>query len=263
MRKLKMDEKNKNEVILEDNEEKNVEIDAVEKEEAEVKEPGCIIELTGREFLEVFALNEDYRDFQFLVISTDISSAEEFKNVTVMKNLIPTSWIIQEHLSDNKKNYKRLYEEFLDRPENRFMITTMIKTIFEHNFKLILLYSDEESEYYYIKLIRKYIEKYYGVPTYNYKEFLDARKNDQWKVCKDPKSTLEQVNKEIEYVMALERNKSKDNLSKMDKAVKTLQDMKFKQLKEFCKEKGYKKYKKYETKDELIEYIIKKLEKEA
>lgn len=240
----------------------NVETVKEETKVEEVKQPGCIIELTGRELLEVFALNEDYRDFQFLLVSTDINSAEEFKNVTVMKNLIPTSWIIQEHLSDNKKVYKRMYEEFLDRPENRFMITTMIKTIFEHNFKLILLYSEEESEYYYVKLIRKYIEKYYGVPTYTYKDFLEARKNNVWKECKDPVATLEQVNKEIEYVMALDRNKDKSGLTKIEKAVKALENMKFKKIKEFCKEKGYKKYKKYETKEELIEYVVKQLKKE-
>lgn len=224
--------------------------------------PGHIIEVIGDEFLEKFIYQEDLMDYQYLLLSTDIQTTKEFTNVMEFPRLIPDGFILEYFMSKEMKQYKHEYYNFLMRDEIRAFITVMMKSVIDNGFKLVLLCSEEENEYKFIKMIRKFIEQEYNFPTYNYKKYCKARKDDNFKEIKDLEGIKKQIKKEIERIEKLKINVGEED--KVDKAMKALDKMSKKELKKFCEKKGYKK-KKYENldKDGLKEFIIKKIKKEA
>lgn len=220
---------------------------------------GAIIELKGNEFFEKFIENEIYEDYQFLLISTDIESRGEYKNVTPIPRLIPNSYIMEYFMEGRKKQYKREYENFLRREEIRAIITVIMKSVIVDKFNIVLMCSEEEKEYKYIKMIRKFIEKEYKYPTYSYKEYCKARKENDLKKIDNEKAIQKQVESEIKRFKKLNISLDEDK-TKLKKAKKQLEAMDKKSLRKFCKENGYKKYKDLNEK-ELREYIMKKLKK--
>lgn len=224
--------------------------------------PGHIIEVIGDEFLEKFIHQEDLMDYQYLLLSTDIQTTKEFKNVMEFPRLIPDGCILEYFMSKEMKQYKHEYYSFLMRDEIRAFITVMMKSVIDNGFKLVLLCSEEENEYKFIKMLRKFIEKEYNFPTYNYKKYCKARKEDSFKDIEDLEGIKKQIKKEVERIEKLKINVGEED--KVDKAMKALDKMSKKELRQFCEKKGYKK-KKYEDldKDGLKEFIIKKIKKEA
>lgn len=228
----------------------------------EIKQPGCIIELIGNEFLEKFIHQEDVLDYQFLLPSTDIETTNEFKNVFVFPKLVPDGYILEFFMSDEMKQYKHEYRNLLMRDEIRAFITVMMKSVVINGFKLVLLCSEEENEYKFIKMIRKFIEEEYGFPTYTYKKYCKARENNDFKEIKDLPGIVKQIEKEIKRIQKLQIQIGEED--KLQKAMKALDNMDKKEMREFCKQKGYKK-KKYKDldKEELKKFIIKKIKEEA
>lgn len=225
------------------------------------QDTGMIIELKGNEFFEDFIENEIYSDYQFLLISTDIETRGEYKFVTPIPKLIPNSYIMEYFMEKKKKAYKREYEDFLRREENRAIITVIMKSVLIDKFKIILMCSEEEKEYGYVKMLRKFIEEEYNFPTYTYKKYCKARKTGEFKEVKNPEAIIKKVEAEIKRFKKLNISLD-DKQDKLKKAEKQLQRMDKKSLKKFCKESGFKKYKDLDE-DELRAYIIKKLRKSA
>lgn len=223
---------------------------------------GCIIQLEGNEFFTKFINNEVYSDYQFLLVSTDIETTGEYKNVMKLKQLIPSGYIMEYFMDNAKKQYKFEYENFLRREEFRSIITVIVKTAVEKNFKVVLMCSEEEKEYEYIKMIRKFIEKEYGFPTYTYKKYCKAREKGEFKEVKNLDKIKAQVASEIERINKLNIAVGGEDKKKVEKAKKQLEKMSKKEMKEFCKAKGFKKYKGLDEK-ELRKYIVKKIKAES
>lgn len=226
------------------------------------KQTGHIIELIGDEFLEKFIHQEDVLDYQYLLLSTDIQTSKEFKNVMEFPRLIPDGCILEFFMSKEKKQYKHEYKNFLMRDEIRAFITVMMKSVVVNGFKLVLLCSEEEGEYKFIKMIREFIEEEYDFPTYTYKKYCKARENDDFREIKDLPGIVKQIDKEVKRIEKLQIQIGEED--KVEKAMKALDKMGKKEMREFCKQKGYKK-KKYEDldKEQLKAFIIKKMKKEA
>lgn len=223
---------------------------------------GMIIQLEGKDFFTKFIDNEIYTDYQFLLISTDIETSGEHKNVMKMKELIPNGYIMEHFMSGEKKQYAAEYESFLRRDGIRALITVMMKTVIQNKFKVILLCSEEEKEYKYIKMIRKFIEEEYDFPTYTYKKYCKCREEGGFKEVKNLDKITKQVNKEIERINKLNIAVGGADAQKMEKAKKQLEKMSKKDMKKFCKAKGFKKYKDLDEK-ELRKYIMKQISKES
>lgn len=228
----------------------------------EINKTGHIIELIGDEFLEKFIHQEDVLDYQYLLLSTDIQTTKEFKNVMEYPVLIPGGAILEFFLCKEMKQFKHEYKNFLMRDEIRAFITVMMKSVVMNGFKLVLLCSEEENEYKFIKLIRKFIEEEYDFPTYTYKKYCKARENDDFKEIKDLPGIVKQIDKEVKRIEKLKIQIGEED--KYEKAMKALDKMSKKDMKEFCKQKGYKK-KKYQDldKEELKIFIMKKMKEEA
>lgn len=224
-------------------------------------ETGFIIQLEGDEFFTKFVPNEIHTDYQYLLVSTDIETTGEHKNVMPMKQLIPNGYIMQYFMDDAKKQYKFEYENFLLRDEIRSMITVIMKTVIDNNFKVILMCSEEEKEYGYIKMLRKFIEKEYGFPTYTYKKYCKAREKGEFKEVKNLDKIKKQIQYEVDRINKLSIAIGGEN-EKLKKAKKQLEKMSKKDMKAFCKGKGYKKYKDLSEK-ELRKYILKRIEEES
>ena len=228
----------------------------------EIKKTGHIIEIIGDEFLEKFIHDEDILDYQYLLLSTDIQTSKEFKNVMEYPRFIPEGAILEFFMSNEMKQYKHEYKNFLMRDEIRAFITVMMKSVIVNGFTLVLLCSEEENEYKFIKMIRKFIEEEYDFPTYTYKKYCKARENNDFKEIKDLPGIVKQIDKEVKRIEKLRIQIGEED--KVEKAMKALENMSKKEMKAFCKKKGYKK-KKYEDleKEELKAFIIKKITKEA
>lgn len=222
---------------------------------------GMIIQLEGNEFFTKFIENEVHSEYQYLLVSTDIDTSGEYKNIMKMKDLIPNGYIMEYFMSDEFKQYKFEYENFLRREEIRSIITVIMKTVVDNNFKVVLMCSEEEKEYKYIKMIRKFIEKEYGFPTYTYKKYCKCRENNEFKEVKNLDKIKKQVAKEIERINKLNIAIGRED-NKLDKAKKQLEKMSKKDMKKFCKAKGFKKYKDLDEK-ELRKYIMKQISKES
>lgn len=222
---------------------------------------GNIIELNGRDFLETFIEKEIHDNFQYLLVSTDIETVGEYKNVMKMPQLIPNAMIMEYFMSKEKKMYKFEYNNFLRREEIRAIITTIMSAAVNNKFDIILLCSEEEDEYGYVKMIRKFIETEYNFPTYSYKKFCKARDTKSFIEVEDIEKVKDQVVLEVERIKQLNISLGVDG-DKITKAKDMINDMSKKKMVKFCKAKGYKKYKDLEEK-ELRKYIIKKIEKES
>ena len=224
-------------------------------------ETGFIIQLEGNDFFTKFVPNEIHSDYQYLLVSTDIETTGEHKNVMQMKQLIPNGYIMEYFMDKSMKQYKFEYENFLLRDEIRSLITVIMKTVVENKFKVILMCSEEEKEYGYIKMIRKFIEKEYGFPTYTYKKYCKAREKGEFKEVKNLDKIEKQIKSEIERINKLSIAIGGED-AKFKKAKKQLEKMSKKDMKKFCKAKGYKKYKDLDEK-ELRKFILHKMEGES
>lgn len=226
------------------------------------EETGCIIELHGNDFFNKFIPNEIHSEYQYLLISTDIETSGEYKNVMRMNQLIPNAYIMQFMMDDAKKQYKFEYFSFLLRDEIRALVTIIMKSVVENNFKIVLLCSEEEKEYGYVKLLRKFIEKEYNFPTYTYKKYCKCREKGEFKEVKDLDTVKQQVKDEIKRIEKLSIAVGGDVSGKIKKAKKQLDKMSKKDMKAFCKAKGYKKYKDLNEK-QLRKYILERVEEES
>lgn len=215
---------------------------------------GCIIKMDSEKFIMKFLKQYDAADFQFILVSNNITTTKKYKNIMAVPALIPPPNIIAEYINDGfSKDYKKKYLDYLKRDEINALVSIIVKAAMG-DMKLVLLCSKSEDEYKYLKMICEFIENYYKLKSFSLKDF----KKDPEKACKIKNKD------EIAKILAKTMEKLKDVGERMspeidkDKFIKKLKKMKTKQIYAFCKDKGLKVDKDMD-KDELIKKLKKKM----
>jgi hypothetical protein len=141
---------------------------------------GCVIRIDSEQFISKFLKHFSPNEFQFLLISENITTNKKYKNVMSVRSLIPPPNIISGYIDDGfTKSYQNKYFDFLKKDENNSLVSIIVKAALS-NMNIVLLCSKSEDEFKYLKMICEFIEKKYRLKTYNLKKFL---KNPS-KACK-------------------------------------------------------------------------------
>lgn len=211
---------------------------------------GAIIRMSSKEFLKSFVKNEDYRKFNFLLISEDIKNENKYKNVNSIPTLIPPPNIISAFINEGfSDKYIKKYINYLQIPRVEAILTVIVKLAVVENTNVVLLCSEKEDEFGYLKLIGKYIKTVYKVPVYSYKRF------------KSDPSSCEMVRKKKEVVKILDNklknidNSANPNIN-LNEIKRRLQTLSKKELRGFCKQHSIG-YKKDDSKEKIIKRILK------
>lgn len=111
--------------------------------------------------------------FIFLVVSKDISTNGENKNVYPLDKLLPKPQVLTEFIDNGyTKKYAKGYMKYLKEHNNRMLLATIAKIVTVEETNVVMLCSEHESQYMYIDLITKYLEKVYGIKSCSYKKFM-------------------------------------------------------------------------------------------
>ena len=211
---------------------------------------GAIIRMSSKEFLKSFVKNEDYRKFNFLLISEDIKNENKYKNVNSIPTLIPPPNIISVFINEGfGDKYVKKYINYLQVPRVEAILTVIVKLAVVENTNVVLLCSEKEDEFGYLKLIGKYIKTVYKVPVYSYKRF------------KSDPSSCETVKKKKEVIKILDQklknidNSANPNIN-LHEMKRRLQTLSKKELRGFCKQHSIE-CKKGDSKEKLIKRILK------
>ena len=132
----------------------------------------CIIRMTSDEFLDKFVKKHDYKKFNFLLISEDIKTTNQYRNVYPIPSLLPPPNIISDFIQVGySEKYIKNYLDYISTPRVEAMITIAVKLAIIDNANVILICSKAEDEFKYIDIICQYIENIYNVKTYSYKKY--------------------------------------------------------------------------------------------
>lgn len=114
---------------------------------------GCVIRLNSEKFVMNFLKEFDQQDFQFILISENITTDRRYKNVMPIQALIPPPNIIATFINDGYgKDYKQKYFNYLKKDEINSLVSIIIKAVMG-GMKIVLLCSKSEDEYKYLKLL--------------------------------------------------------------------------------------------------------------
>lgn len=216
---------------------------------------GLIMKMDSKKFINKFLKEFNPEEFQFLLISENITTNNEHKNVMALPALIPPVNISSIYVNEGfSKEYKKKYLEYLKKENIKALVTIIVNAAVIQNLNVVLLCSKSESEFKYLDMICEFIEAEYKMKTYSYKKF-----------SKDPKKSMQIDNKEkvsnilfknIEKLKESGANfDSKINESKLEKKLNKLDK---KELVKYCKYKNIKVNKGASKKD-IIKKIVKRL----
>jgi hypothetical protein len=217
---------------------------------------GVLIRMTGRQLLDDFLKKYDINDFIFMLVSDDIFTVNEYKNVIGAKNLMPVKTIMKEFVQDGKSSdmYIAKYTKFLKEDNNRRIINSIVTDVAINDKNIVLLCSDDEKDYEYLKILCYFIEEYYKLPAYTYKQF----KKMSSKQDADPDYDKEKVKERLKKYeingssTVTEIRKRNDDLR--DKILDKLKKLEKKELIDFCKARGFKLDKTMKRKQILGEF---------
>lgn len=208
-----------------------------------------IIKISSDELIKKFIKKEDFKKFNFLLISEDITTNKDYDNIHSIKALIPPPNLITEFINNGVSvKYREKYFRYLNNPRVEALLTVIVKLVVIENSDVVLLCSENESEFKYIDLICEYIEEMYHVKSYSYKKYRkNAKKYSNTKYGKKTLKILKKKLKEIDEVPATQitRSEMKKRLKSMNKN----------QLKSICKQNSIG-FDKDDSKKELIEVIM-------
>jgi len=195
------------------------------------------MKMNSKTFMKKFLREYNPDDFQFLLISEDITTSGEHKNVMSIKALIPPINIASIYVNEGMtKEYKKKYLEFLKKDNIKALVTIIVNAAVIHNNNIVLLCSKSEDEFGYLDMLCEFIEAEYKMKTYTFKKF-----------HKDPERALQIDNKEkVSNIVFKQMEKLKEsgiNLdSKVDpeKVKKKLKKLDKDELIKYCKHKGIK-----------------------
>ncbi|MFN4245855.1 MAG: hypothetical protein ACK4F9_06915 [Brevinematia bacterium] len=218
---------------------------------------GVIIRMDSKKFLKDFIKENDPMEFQYVLISENITTKEKFKNVKAIPLLIPPVSAISELENEGFKSYRKAYLNYLSNPKIEAFISIIVKAVVDNELKIVLLCSQSENEFKYLKIICEYIEEVYKLKTYTYKSY----KENPEKACKiKNKDEVKKIlNKKLENLYS---NKEVDLETKKDKK-KLMKELKKLSRKELIKVARKKNIDVDEDadKDKIVKKIAKKLMK--
>ena len=213
-----------------------------------------IIRMTSSEFLKKFSKKYNYKHYNFILVSEDIKNNKKHGNVYSIPELMPkpkalTKWF------DNKdwKGYYKAYYQYLGGGNIEIYITTLVKLCVMEGADVILLCSDQENEYKYLKALCTYIEHVYGVNTYTFKQY--DKKPKKCKSVIDKKSTVKVITKKIKTYQKYKISADSADISKKEMKAK-LKNMDKDSIKKIAKKMDIKT--KGKGKSELIAAIASK-----
>lgn len=215
---------------------------------------GAIIRMNSKTWAKDFINEQDPDQFQFVLISQNITTSEKFGNVKAIPRLIPPPQIASLKINQDDRAYKTAFLNFIQHPTIEPFISIIVQGAVVNNLNLVLLCSKTESDFEYIDMICEYIEEVYQIPTYSYKKF---KKNpEKAAVFKDVDSVKRILAKKMEAIKLAEAD-LETNVDK-EKVLKQLKKMKPKELRKYAKMRNIKVDKEM-TPKELIKKITKKL----
>lgn len=211
---------------------------------------GAIIRMDSKQFLKKFVKDENYKNFNFILVSEDVKTVNKYSNVYAIRSLLPPpnilSIFVNEGMSDK---YIKKYIDYLSNPKIEAMLTVIVKLAVIENSNVVLLCSKNEDEFGYIKIICKYIEKIYNVKTYSYKKY--KSNPEECEKVKDKKKVVKILDKKLnEFDGDATPNIDKKELKRR------LESLSKKELKGYCKYQSIS-FDKDDSKEKLIKKIIK------
>jgi hypothetical protein len=150
--------------------------------------------MTGKTFLNKYIKEDPSKVMrtQFVVVSSTIRKTGKYKKQVINANniLFPTqSMIIDYDDYKHNKNYQDEYFEMLH--ENKAFLATLIKYVIEENYTVVFLCGKRESKYYYLQLIKKFMQDEFDFYMYDYKKFKEGKE----KIHTNSSYTLSMCNK--------------------------------------------------------------------
>ncbi len=210
---------------------------------------GAIIRMSSKTFVEDFIKNENYKNFTFLLASNDIKTRGNYDNIYSMKVLIPPVSSLRSYVEQGvNKKYIKKYIEYLETRKMETILSVIVKAAVVEEQNVVILCSEEESEYEYTKILCKHIESVFKVPTYSYKKF---KKEEHPGELKNREKTL----KILKDLIGKENMKPTTLTPKQLK--NTLKDHSKKELIRMCKSSKIKVDDSM-TKTEIIDKYVKK-----
>lgn len=215
---------------------------------------GVIIRTDGKQLVKKVLTKHDHKKFQYLIISEDIETLGKRKNVMSLNKLMPPPNVVAAFVRDGYcKDYKAKYLEYLKRDEVNSVVAVIVKAVLT-DLNIILVCSNDEKEYKYLKLLGDFIESEYRVKVISYKEY-DENPEKAEKI-KNKEEVTKILNKKMEKFKGsnltldarFDSKRFKTMLSKLDK----------KELKAFCKSKKIK-IDNDMSKEDIIKKITKKI----
>lgn len=214
----------------------------------------CLVTMDSKKFIKDFLSDYDPKDFQFVLVSENITTIKKHKNVMPVNKLIPPPAIMAEHLNGNTKEFKKKYFDYLKKNEVNSIVSILIKAVL-NGWNVIMLCSKSESEYGYLDVLAEFIEKKYKMKVHSAKSFM-----------KDPKKAMKLKNKNevleifTKTVKKFHEDGGVNASPEIDvaKFLKDLKNMGKKDLYKYCKAKGFKVDKDMDKSD-LIKVVKKKI----
>ena len=213
---------------------------------------GCIIKMTSDTFLDKFIKENDYKKFNFLLVSENIKTENKYKNVYVLKSLIPPPNVLTEFITNGKTDkYVKKYADYLQTSKPATMIAVAVKLAAIENSDVVLICTKEESEYKYLDILCDFIENVYNIKICSYKKYKKDLKS--YDLVPNKKKIAKIIKKQIESA----QDKKSPSRSYLDKdALKSkLKDLSKKELHYVCKEHSID-YDKNMSKKDLIKIIL-------
>lgn len=213
---------------------------------------GVLLRVKSSEFLDKFIKEFDYKDYRFLLISDDIKT-KGHKNVFPLNSLLPTTDAISEFITYGyTEKYVKKYVNYLQTPKIALLIATIVRMAVTEERKVVLMCSDNENEYKYLKILSDFIEANYDIQVYNYKKY--SKNPEKCEKIKTKKKYAKKLDKLIdELAKKAEADKASDPSVSLKKRLKSADKS---MLKAYCKEHSIK-YKKDDSKKDLVKRILK------
>ena len=208
-----------------------------------------VITMNSKEFLKKFVKNYDYSKFVFFVISQDVKSKGKYDNVYNVQSLLPPPYIVSEYVNNGiSDEYVSKYMNYLSMPKNEALLTVMVKMCVADNRDIVLLCSDNETQYKYLSYITKYMQTVFKIKAVQFKKYNKNPKKCNSVVDKD--RTIKILSKKLDRVKP-DFISPKINKSLVKDKLKSLSD---KKLKAYCKANGIKT--KGQDRKDLIKSIL-------
>lgn len=205
----------------------------------------CIITMNSKELLTKFITKYDYRRYNFLLISENVKSNGQHKNVYSIPSLIPPPNIISTFITEGYgKTYANNYIDYISTPRVESMITIAVKLATMDKSNVIFLCSKDEEECKYMHLISQYIQTTYKVPTFTFEQYNKNPKKCEMASEKINKKTIKILEKKISAIKNVEKE-AKKSVKNFKEYVKKLDKD---DLKALSKQLHITDYKKYSTK---------------